>query len=581
MRRIISLALTLALILTLFSCAGQERDTGVYKWDIPENDQKRIDAVIGHYNNILKNGIDSTTSKEKKKATPLFYDGINTVNSSPFTFTTFDENEQVICGFTNQQNLMRALVGMGKVTGGTKYTNAAYNAEKYFMENFQSPSGLFYWGGHSFINLKDLKVDGPSDEPRQHELKTHFPYYSYMHEVNPAAAKTFFDGFWAQHMKNWDNMEFSRHAYYGKVQEGSLYNEEPKGGYPVLFFSRGLTFANAAADMIYSAVMDYKLTSDENSLKWAYELFNQYTKIADPNTSLVGCQYNIYATPLVTPGDISHDRAYAQFGPELGEKCIEPNFVASYSLPLMYGQFYYMTAKMGEMVGDKGGPFIETSEKMLEAFAKYSFDPDEVNFRQMLSDGTDLTGFVFPRDGYYGKKGEVFNRVEDGGAIMLSFLKVSLLTGNDNLWQAARLLCQKQKLGDIGTKPGENIALTAETTGIFQLEALLELYKYTQNKAYLDAARQVGDNILEKCYDNGWFKYNKGDQFVSFDMKEPLMLLKLHAYIIGKPELVDNEIMGGTYYDGCMLLPDKTRYSAYEDYVHVLERYFRVTENTK
>ena len=65
-----------------------------------------------------------------------------------------------------------------------------------------------------------------------------------------------------------------------------------------------------------------------------------------------------------------------------------------------------------------------------------------------------------------------------------------------------------------------------------------ELFHKTGKRSYLEAAQQIGDNILEQCFHKGFFVPSKKHVFAKFDALEPLVLLSLSAHSVGKADRV-------------------------------------------
>lgn len=190
--------LTILLIWQIHVCVATESSD-------PNENSKYLDAVREFADNVLKYGRDTYGPKH----TPLFVDGLNIHTHEPVKWIIPDGQEWVLSNFASQQNLFRTLDGLSNLTGDPKYKKAAEEAIKYALDNLQSPSGLFYWGGHSAY---DAQADKPCGRGT-HELKGYYPYYELMWEVNPKATRQYIEAFWAGHILDWSSLSMNRHYY--------------------------------------------------------------------------------------------------------------------------------------------------------------------------------------------------------------------------------------------------------------------------------------------------------------------------------------------------------------------------------
>lgn len=573
MKRLTSIFLLIFMLLSIASCVKTEEV--IVKWDIPENDQKRFDAVMTYLNNVLENGKDTITNDEKKKATPLFYDGINTKTNEPYFWNTYDKRwtkTNYISNFAFQQNLFRALNAMTEITGDKKYYKAAADATNYMFKNFKAKSGLLYEGGHTFIDLETMKIWGPSEETVFHEYKFAGPAYDFMYKVNPEETKNNIASYFGMHVKDWNRLSVNRHGRYDVLPKDSQYANAPKAEYPVMYFTRDLTFINAASDLVRAGAYDFMLTGNENALKWSKAIAKQFISARHPDTGLGGFQYTIYMTTNLEDPPLSADRVQANLMPEIGaytsnpDNAIEPYFLIDWAITCRYATYDAEILQLGKMLGENGKEYVQWAVEDLKALTKWSWNAEKRCFTEMLADGSSLEGFKNPRDGYFGGTNKTYGDVYDGdGRYMTSFVRGAILSNDTELWGVAKALGENQGLGDLGTAPGEGMALNMETqnASYYVLDSVLELYDATKKQEYLDLARKIGDNIADRYYVDGYFRENPEDQWVDFGKIQPIILLKLHSYIIGKPELASYNVSAETCYDGGFMLDDGSTINIY------------------
>lgn len=98
------------------------------------------------------------------------------------------------------------------------------------------------------------------------------------------------------------------------------------------------------------------------------------------------------------------DRAQRQFGPEFGPTALEGNMMLKGRTSTIYSENALMQLQLGKDLGAEGKELLTWTTDGLKAFAKYAYNESDNTFRPMLANGKDLSNYVLPRDGYYGKK---------------------------------------------------------------------------------------------------------------------------------------------------------------------------------
>lgn len=514
-----------------------------------------LEAVQTFADNVLEHGRD----RYGEVHSPLFADGIDVETKEPMRWRS-EGNTWVISNFGTQQNLLRILVGLSEITGDTRYRMAAEEATRYMFQHYTDSQGLLYWGGHQFVDLETLE-NRPKERP--HELKTNFPFYKFLWEVDPDATRQLLRAIWNAHVREWEVLVFNRHGAYNKEME-RLWDYEFRQLEP--FFERiGLTFINAGTDMIHAAMALYFLEEEEGAREWGLRLYEQYVRARHPETGLGVYQYSQPLQREEPPKEgpleglqtwgTYGDRAKNQFGQVYGEIAMEGNVLFGSRVNTIYGRSAVMLLHLSEQLGDTptGKKMLKWTLDGLRAVSKHAYVPEEDHFRPMWTDGTDLTGDVYPRTGYYGKKGTEFKPYTTKGAMLISFAKGARLSdGDPQIWNAIRHMIIGRDLGDPGSSPDEVPSLnlqTDESSGDV-LVAVLELHRMTGQQEYLTLAERIGDNILKKRFHNGYFQRSKDHIYSRFDDPEPLALLMLEAVRQGTPDRVPPYLTGRGMTDG-------------------------------
>lgn len=501
--------------------------------------KKRIEKVREYADNVLKYGRDCYAGKRGDGInTPLFADGLNISTKEHIKWQSPRGDSFVVSNLVKQQNLFRILVGITNFTGLEKYKRAAVEAIKYHFNYFQDISGLLQWGGHRVINLEDMQVSG--NKSLQHELKNAFPYYELMYEVSPENTIRFIKGFWNAHVFDWENLEISRHGEYGKKM-GELWDHSYNDPEPFRE-TIGLSFLNAGNDLIYSAAMLYKLSGDTGALKWAKRLAEMYVKARHPKTKLGSYQYT-QAVRRDKTDDYSRttsnygDRARRQFGQEFGEIALEGNMIFRWTSYSIYVKNVLMELQIADDIGEEIKEFYQWVFEGLEAYLQYAYLSETNMFKPLLADGTDLSGFVLPRDGYYGQKGRVLKPFPADSTYFYSYSRAYQVKKDLHFWQLLRNIAFHYNLGDIGKYPGNKLKINYKTDnkqGIF-IFGLLSIYKATAVEEYLYLAAVIAENIICNNFIDEFF-VTIDSNVVLFDAVEPLAILALEAELMGKAD---------------------------------------------
>ncbi len=537
---------------------GRDRIPYVLKTD--ESDRARFDAVRTFADQVMDKGRD----RYGEQHTPLFADGIRMDNGEPARWR-YQNNTWVISNQANQQHLFRTLKSLSILLEEPKYEEAAKEAIRHMLDHQRSEHGLFYWGGHVFVDLESQKPVTEIDVGR-HELKWHYPYYPLMWETDPVKTNDYLKSFWNCHIWHWHNLTMNRHAApYDRLPRPSrerlhenpdldLWDSEFELPEPFFEADNCLSFLNTGADMIYAAGERYLHSGDPRALTWCKRMAHLYVHARHPDTHLGVYQYSQPKRLEDPPEDPSQpgfthyrygDRAQRQLGPEFGEIALEGN--------LMNGDRGVVTTSaimqlhLAKRLGREGDPFLEWTHAAMRSYAEHAHIPERNALRPMWADGTDLTGYELLRPGYYGPKGRKFQERNAGLVYFYSYTLGYMMTDDEYLWSIARSVAQAHDLGDPGRLPGQGLQLNMNTRSSdpVALFTLIELFNAGEHQDYLDLARNIGNNILERCYHHRFFLAGSDRIYSRFNLLEPHALLVLDATLRGVPDAVPPWIGGG------------------------------------
>ncbi|MDY0164950.1 MAG: hypothetical protein RBS80_00315 [Thermoguttaceae bacterium] len=124
----------------------------------------RLDAVRTFADRVLEHGRDTY----RETPTPLFVDGVNVDTLEPVRWIHKGE-AWIPSNLASQQNLLRTLVALSRLTDDPRYREAAAAALRHHIEHLRMDCGLFQWGGHRLIDLASGRPRGEGGMP--HELK--------------------------------------------------------------------------------------------------------------------------------------------------------------------------------------------------------------------------------------------------------------------------------------------------------------------------------------------------------------------------------------------------------------------------
>ncbi|MHC4537291.1 MAG: hypothetical protein ACYS6K_25410, partial [Planctomycetota bacterium] len=501
----------------------------------PDKSTKYLDAVRTFADNVLKYGRDTYGPKH----TPLFVDGLNIHTHEPVKWIAPNGERWILSNLASQQNLFRTLDALTTITGDPKYRQVAMDAIRYAFENLKSPNGLLYWGMVAAYDAQADKVYALGDT---HCLKWHYPYYELMWKVNPTATKQFIDSFWSAHILDWSTLDMNRVSRLSRTSE-LPWQHKYKGG-PVYFQSSvsGAAYLATGSDLCYAAANLYELSGDHESLVWGKRLAHRYVETRYPKIGISGYIYtrrtkNDGVQYLLGEDFKGHVLMRGTCFPAYLGWCntVVRELVLGY-LNTTPDTPFSLTAGcwiwellLGEMLGADGREFTQWALEELTALGKFAYRESDNSFIPMLIDGTSLEGYVCKKSSADGIKGSVFKPID---AVPMDFWAYALayrITEDRFMWEVARNIAIGLNLGDIGISPTRKSKLQEETLSSdpFALLSFLELYKKTSNKAFLEIAKRIGDNILTKRLQKGFFIASARHKYAKFDAFEPLVLLRL------------------------------------------------------
>ncbi|MBL7189342.1 MAG: ankyrin repeat domain-containing protein [Phycisphaerae bacterium] len=515
-------ALGILLIWQFSACLGAETAD-------PNETSKYLNAVREFGDNVLKYGRDTYGPKH----TPLFVDGLNIHTHEPVKWISPDGEKWVLSNLASQQNLFRTLDGLSTITGDPKYKQAAMEAIEYAFANLRSRNGLIYWGINSAYDAQTDRQCGKE----VHSLKCNYPYYELMWEVDSNATKQFIESFWSAHILDWVNLDMNRLCFFNEDVE-EAWNHEYKR-YPTFFKSKlswGFGPLITASSLIHAGITLTKLSGEEQPFIWSRRLLGRYIDARHPKT---GISKGIYNNPRFRMGE------------DLKEHFVDPYTTFFPYIPFVEFKYLYYPEDMeahpwlsiflvGEMLGEEGEEFTRWALEELIAWGKASYRKNDNSFVPILTDGTNLEGYVWKNAPGTGSEGLVVKAIPADMPYFWAYSVAYHMTGDEFMWEMVRDIARGNNLGDIGETPSHTPNLKINTTcfHVYGLLGFLELYEKTHRPEYLQIAQHIGDNILANEFHKGFFVLSKRHLYASFDYIEPLALLHLDLAMKRKTGLV-------------------------------------------
>lgn len=545
------------------------------------DDEILMDVLLEYYGNVLTEGRDRTRyGVDASEPHPIFAAGINRVTGEHAFWQHETAGDIPLTDLASQTCLLKGLMGMTELTGDNQYRQSVYDAYQYYFDHcYYDDNGLIGWGGHMAFNMETYEL---WDELNVHELKDHYPLFDVMYELEPEKTEKYIKAVWAGHIKDTENLEFSRHYTITKPKDEKVVDNifktiQGKTGdaafdkslEPFFAGSEGLlTFITAANDFISAAGELYSLNGDEDALQSALDLQNMYlkgrhdgSKDGKEGTGLIPFLFTSvgkYREPILDVWDDAYTNS--GFGDRIKFNLYEldqdnyylSDFGAEYDYSIDVCIYCYnpmVMFRLAEFCDEETKEYlIREAVETLSAFLKVKYDASKNQGLPMLIDGTDLTGHVRKRTGYTGTIGASFEPWTLEADYILAFLRGYVNAGlyedeemkgyADTIWGGIRNMFDYYGVGDVGSAPGEemNLNFNTDCEEPFVLISLCEAYNEFAIPEYLELARVVANNISQNRFQDGYFYTSDTQLNANFNAEEPYAILYFLATARGVAE---------------------------------------------
>ena len=486
----------------------------------------------------LSYGIDNYGAKK----TPLFADMVDSETLvAPRIGVAFDRHEgnqaAIVSDHAGHQNFLRVLDSLTQLTGIPKYRHAAEDAVRYMFQNYWTDAGLLVWGEHYFVDLYTEKAT--QTKGLFHEMKGYYPYYEFLHRVEPEKTTLMMQGIWLSHIRDWSSLSFTRHGGYKKQEvDGSVWKKtwvDPG----IEHYSKNLSFTHTGFELANGALQVGIHSDNPQIVRWGERLLYQFMRQANPKTHLIS--YHLYHPTK----DRRQDRLLKTFGRKYAtarekDVYIEGGSAMIRTVMAVLGTYLELSENqdliLPKDLQKKLDRDVDGIRLHLLGYFNYVYNPANHRLRYVVTDGTNLTGFVVnpSTTGYgAGRPGPT----PDGWTPMSIYpsysMALRIFPNDKRLWNALRTLMKNEGIGEIGSFEDKTPTINHEATCDYAevLFAFIDLYEVSRNEDYLKYAEIIAENIYQKRYDSntGLFKKSADHLLAQIDAYEPLAFITLWA----------------------------------------------------
>ena len=505
---------------------------------------------------ILKTSLDTILSmaRDVYNNTPLIASGVNIKKEKPtLMYFKYSKSAVVMSNLAFQSGIMRSLDSFSRISSERVYSKAIDSIYSWYLNNGLSNQHLGYWGGHACINMISGKSES-SRVPSVLELKDAFVYMEPFYRLDMEQGENIDRATFCGAIADWNNLAFNRHIPHEKVIDYSHWLNVDDFDESVLGHTMNkhlLSFNTAGNDLSVHMLGMYLRSGDRRAYTWGIRLLKSYYAGKNKTTGLIP---SLNATPwghgLIKLEDyygkewfkldevagggsrsawtsVFGDRFYNQFAEDLVEQkffdkeilktdfLTEKNYIGS---PLDIPDSAIIFLSLGKRLGKDGKCIIDTEIKRLAGYIKYGWIKGTPQFKKIMLDGTNLTGFMPKKNGYFGKfynSGYKFEPVKMKSNFFVALCIAYAIAADNNYVEEKNMFFEMlsylfdeyYKFGFLGEKEaGDDFCGINLNTSCNHPEfviAFVILYQETKNTKFLDMARKIADNMIDE-----YFRFN-------------------------------------------------------------------------
>lgn len=499
-------------------------------------DKVRFEILLNYIDRVRELGRDPWNGS------PLIAMAIDRYTMKPATWRS-ENKTYVPTNLANQANWFRTLEGIYNLTGDEQYKKEITDTYQFYIDKFKLNNGFFPWGGHMYVDMRDLSVVGEDII----EFKSQFPYFTPYWELDPEGARKHVMSQFRGSFSSWSQFMMNRHINprieYSEGEYNSfntLAKPIDKNEYGLRWVQTGdMAFRTVVNDLVYLFGDLYDKTEEEAAAKWAYRLLQSYFACTDPETKLAVMTYTSRKDMVTNiPGE-RDDSVVLDLRDDLLEQgyinqwqydniCIDPFYL--FSCSDIYNT--YSDIKIAKQFGidsDEGYEILDYHLTSMASFAKYAYNPEDDSCSRILVDGTNFDGLLSINTAakYWTARGSVQQPYDMTADHWLALVKTYIecneysdkfRTQLGEIWSMARNHARHKFMGEIGRSgPGDDVKVDCSTSqdDPNYIIGLCMLYKETGDTQYLNLARRIADNIIKNNMVQGLFTHDIGSHYIS------------------------------------------------------------------
>lgn len=499
-------------------------------------DKRRFETLLDYIDRVREIGRDPWNG------TPLIAMAIDRNTMKPATWRS-DKKTYVPTNLTNQSNWFRALEGIYQMTGDEQYKKEIYDTYKFYIDNFQMDNGFLPWGGHMYLDMRDLSVVGEGII----EFKSSYPYMAPYWEIDPEGARKNAISLFKGSVTSWSTLILNRHISPSTPFSESEFNNyttlaKPldKSEYGLRWIQTGdIPFRAVANDLLFFMSDLHNHTKEEAAFKWSYRLLQQYFACTDQRTKIaVGTYTSRKGMVTNIPGE-RDDRVILDLRDDLLDQgyvnqwqydniCIDPYYILSTKdIDNTYSDI--TLAKNYGVDTEEGSEILDYHLTSMASYAKYAYNPKNDTNSIILVDGTKVDGLVSVNTAgqYWTSRGAVKQPSKMSASHWLALVKTYIECNEyadkfgeqlNEIWKMIQNHARFNFMGEVGySKPGDGVKVDCATDqdDPNYIIGLCMMYKETGEMQYIDLARKIADNIIKNKMVKGLFTHDTSSHYIS------------------------------------------------------------------
>ena len=589
--------------------ATMQSDSNVYgekyivvqKYETYLSDMYRLQAVKDSIDFILNN------ASSKVNQNPLVAAYLSPYTKMPGKVQYVNTGAVAYSDLSTNFELHRAMVGLSNMLDDESYRERVLDMYQWYLDYGLTKDELFLMGNHRVFDLdtgrlteQNEKYD--TDIPYM-EIEDRDFYSEPFVELDSEQYVRFCQAFWANCIQDWSTLVFNRHTIinnrptdFSVLERLDRFDETAQDGEFKYIPFIGLTFMSTGNILIKTA-SDAYLYGDPDDIKnqnlkiWGYNFIRRFLNTKHKDTDMFGTMFvsSLYSEGR---GDLEAtygerwweteegakagaqysfgDRAYNQFA----QTCVDNGLITEEQMPeilegamisgdRIFGRFAWECFEYADKVmgleTEEGKGIVVDYTKCIKSIIEHAYDTSTNKFDTIFTNGVDISDMKWKRPGYWGKAGNTFGQWDLTEASLLTMVKAyetssvypELQEEREYIWEFLKTyLDKKYSIGDIGN-PLENIPpkfnknISCKSTGLVRL--LVSFYEETGYEDYLNLARIIGNNIVNKTFKYNMFISDNKLRYITTEAESQYVLLLIEQAIRKEDNLLPKSSYSNAY----------------------------------